>query len=217
MTSAMKPSFIYFDIGGVVIKDFSCSNKWLEFKRGLGIRDDQLEVFDEYWDKEIHPRVNLDMDIDTLVPVFNQKFDLHLPEHFSILHEFIIRFEPNKLLWPIIKKLSTSNIKIGLLTNMYPRMFNAIKAANLLPPVDWDVVVDSSIEQVQKPDPQIYHLAQQKAGVPHHEILFIDNTQKHLDAARQLDWQTFFYDSCDYQESTAELKKLLTYFQTHTP
>lgn len=214
MTSAMKPSFIYFDIGGVVIKDFSCSNKWLEFKRGLGIRDDQLEVFDEYWDKEIHPRVNLDMDIDTLVPVFNQKFDLHLPEHFSILHEFIIRFEANKLLWPIIEQLSTSNIKIGLLTNMYPRMLEAIKEAILLPPTSWDATVDSSAELVQKPDHEIYALAQKMAGVPHEEILFIDNTQKHLDAARQLGWQTLFYNSCDYEKSTVSLKKQLsTYFK----
>lgn len=89
---------------------------------------------------------------------------------------------------------------------MYPRMLDAIKEAKLLPPTSWDATVDSSIELVQKPDHEIYVLAQKMAGVPHEEILFIDNTQKHLDAAKTLGWQTLFYDSCDYEKSTASLK-----------
>lgn len=213
----MNFSFVYFDIGGVVVKDFSCTDKWLEFKRGLGLQEKQFEAFEHYWDKEIHPRVNLDLDIDTLVPIFNQKFNLHLPKHFSILNEFIIRFEPNKTLWPFIKKLSTSNIKIGLLTNMYPRMLDAIQKAKLLPHIAWDAVIDSSIELVQKPDLAIYELAQKKAGVHHEEILFIDNTQKHLDTAKTLGWHTFHHDSCNYNQSTTLLTRFMNTTQIHIP
>lgn len=202
----MKPSFIYFDIGGVVIKDFSCTDKWNDFKEGLGLKANQFEAFENYWDQEIHPRVNLDLDIDSKVTEFNTKFQLNLPNNFSILNEFIIRFNLNPSLWPIIQQLITSNIQIGLLTNMYPRMLTAITEANLLPVVKWDVIIDSSVEKVQKPDPAIYKLAQQKAAVPYQEILFIDNTQKHLEAAKKLGWQTLYYNSCDYINSTQKLK-----------
>ena len=33
-----KLSFIYFDVGGVVIQDFSGTNKWSQLKRELGIK-----------------------------------------------------------------------------------------------------------------------------------------------------------------------------------
>lgn len=205
----MKPAFVFFDIGGVVIKDFSCTDKWNDFKEGLGLKANQFEAFENYWDQEIHPRVNLDLDIDSRVTEFNTKFQLNLPNNFSILNEFIIRFNLNPSLWLIIQQLITSNNQIGLLTNMYPRMLTAITEANLLPVVKWDVIIDSSVEKVQKPNPAIYKLAQQKADVPHQEILFIDNTQKHLDAAKKIGWQTLYYNSCDYINSTQKLKQYI--------
>lgn len=205
----MKPAFVFFDIGGVVIKDFSCTDKWNDFKEGLGLKANQFEAFENYWDQEIHPRVNLDLDIDSRVTEFNTKFQLNLPNNFSILNGFIIRFNLNPSLWLIIQQLITSNNQIGLLTNMYPRMLTAITEANLLPVVKWDVIIDSSVEKVQKPNPAIYKLAQQKADVPHQEILFIDNTQKHLDAAKKIGWQTLYYNSCDYINSTQKLKQYI--------
>ena len=43
--------FIYFDVGGVVIKDFSGTNKWQELKRGIGIKPEENESFDKFFDK----------------------------------------------------------------------------------------------------------------------------------------------------------------------
>jgi|TARA_Y100000310_G_C20153683_1_gene565933 hypothetical protein len=33
--------FIYFDVGGVVIRDFSGTNKWEELRRSIGIKPEQ--------------------------------------------------------------------------------------------------------------------------------------------------------------------------------
>ena len=41
------------------------------------------------------------------------------------------------------------------------------------------------------------------------EILFIDNSQKHLDSAKQLGWQTFLYDPSDTKKSSEELIKVI--------
>lgn len=205
----MSISFVYFDIGGVLIKDFSCTDKWHKFKLSLGIGEDQIDQFDKLWDKLVEPRVCLDFDVNNLLPTLNTELNANLPNDFSILNEFIIRFEPNNSLWNLVERLQKSGIGIGLLTNMYPRMLAAIQGANLLPSVDWDVIIDSSIETVQKPDPEIFKLSQKKSLVSPEKILFIDNTQKHLDAAKKFGWQTFLFNSCNYSKSSQDLHKLI--------
>ena len=57
-------------------------------------------------------------------------------------------------------------------------MYSAIKKRGIIPKISWDVVIDSSIEGVAKPDPAIYKLAEEKAGVKGKLILFYSNFQK---------------------------------------
>lgn len=42
------------------------------------------------------------------------------------------------------------------------------------------------------------------------EILFIDNSQKHLVGVKQFGWQIFLYDPTDTKKSSEELLKLIT-------
>ena len=200
-------SFVYFDVGGVIIKDFSASNKWQEMERDLGITPDKKEKFIQFWDKYKNA-IGIDQDIDLLIPELSSKLDLKLPEDYSWLTDFINRFEQNRSIWSVINSTKTK-YKIGLLTGMYPRMLDAIKAANLLPPIEWDVIVDSSVVKLQKPDPAIYQLAEVKAGVKPEEILFVDNVEKNLVPAKARGWQTFFYDSTNYEQSTQKLADFL--------
>jgi len=51
-----------------------------------------------------------------------------------------------------------------------------------------------------------------KAGVPAPQILFIDNTQENIEAAEKLGFQTFWYDSANYQQSS---QKLTRFIQEH--
>ena len=67
------------------------------------------------------------------------------------------------------------------------------------------MIIDSSVEKVQKPYKPIYELAQKKSGFEANEILFIDNSQKNIDTARELGWQTFLYDSSNHQGSCQKL------------
>jgi len=196
-------SFVYFDIGGVTIKDFTATDNWERLKReDLKLNDQTTPIFDQFW-QEYGRRLGLDIDVDILAP------KLSLPEGYSILAQFIKRFEQNQLIWPIIQS-AKEKYRIGLLTDMYPRMFNAIKAAGLFPPIEWDIVIDSSVEKVRKPDPEIYALAETRAGVKPEEILFIDNDQKNLVPAAARGWSTFWYDSRDYDKSSKDLMDMLS-------
>ena len=47
--------FIYFDIGGVLLLDFSKTNKWLEMRRDLGISPDLDSQFEGNLAKNMIP------------------------------------------------------------------------------------------------------------------------------------------------------------------
>lgn len=199
--------FVYFDVGGVVIRDFSGTDKWEELKTGMGIKPEQAEAFNEIFDK-YEPEVCVGRDVETLVPMLKEKLGLKLPDNYSFLHDFVDRFEKNESIWPLIEKLKVK-YKNGLLTNMYPNMLDAIYNAGLMPNATWDVVIDSSIEKVRKPQTEIFQLAQDRSGFKGEEILFIDNGAKHVDASKQFGWQGFVYDSINTEKSNRDLEAIL--------
>jgi FMN phosphatase YigB (HAD superfamily) len=200
--------FVYFDVGGVVIRDFSGTNKWEELKSGMGIKPDQIKDFNEIFDK-YEPEACVGRDIETLVPMFREKLGLQLPQDYSFLLDFVSRFARNESIGPIIKKFKESR-QIGLLTNMYPNMLDSIYKAGLMPNVEWDVVIDSSMEKVRKPQVEIFQLAQDRACVRGEEILFVENGALHVEAARKFGWQTLLYDPTNTTQSNQDLEKLLT-------
>ncbi len=199
--------FVYFDVGGVVIKDFSGTNKWVELQRGVGLKPGQDKEFVKFFDK-YEPEVCLGRDIETLAPLMKEEFGLTLPKDYSFLKDFVYRFERNESILPVIEK-AKSKYKIGLLTNMYTNMLNMIKERDLLPKVEWDVVIDSSIEKAIKPTEAIFKLAQERAGVNTDEILFVENGKKHVEAAMKYGWQTFLYDPVNLEDSNSKLTVIL--------
>ncbi|MER6602925.1 HAD-IA family hydrolase [Streptomyces parvus] len=56
-----------------------------------------------------------------------------------------------------------------------------------------DAVVSSAVEQVAKPDPAIYRIAAERAGVPMERCLFVDDRQENIDAAAALGMTTALY------------------------
>jgi len=204
----MKPSFIFFDVGGVVIKDFSATAKMAELKVAIGIKPEMSQKFDEYW-KTTELSICSGLEIDSLIPNLNRTFDLQLPAGFSLLEEYIVRFDKNEFILDSLS-LTRSKSKIGLLTNMYPRMLQEIKLSGLIPEVSFDLEIDSSLVGFSKPKPEIYALAQKLANVPSQEILFIDNSPANLVEPAKLNWQTHLFDSTDYKKSSQEL---LAYIQ----
>ena len=187
--------FVYFDLGGVVIKDFSGTNKWEEMKIDLGITSPN---FDDWFD-------NLELCLGK--NNLDQKF-----ENTTItLNDFVNRFEQNSSISPIID-LIHKKCRIGLLTNAYSNMLNQVVNRKMIPESNWDVTIDSSVVGLQKPDPKIYELAENLAGFSGGEILFVENTKGHIDMAKTFGWETFLYDPRDSEQSNQELSR---YFIDH--
>lgn len=200
-------SFIYFDVGGVVIDDFSGNNKWSELKEELGIDASNSKSFEALWSR-YSAEICIDRDVDSLVPIMNKELGLKLPKQYSLLAAFVSRFKANPEIWPTINAL-TSQCRLGLLTNMYPRMLRAIEQEGIMPEIMWDQVIDSSVEMLQKPDRKIFELAEMRANVPHGEIFLIDNSVENAKAAKAFGWQTFLYNSADISIATSELSSFL--------
>lgn len=205
-------TFVYFDVGGVLIRDFSASSKWKELQKAIGVTPLNDAAFNEVWMSHRN-RVCLDFDVDDMIDELNTKVGLTIPKGFSLLQGFIDRFEKNETIWNTVSEIR-KQVRIGLLTNMYPRMLDMIKEKGILPSVPFDVVMDSSVAKLQKPDPQFFMKAQQEAGVKSEELLFIDNQEKHVNAAKQLGWQTFHYDSVDYEGSSSRLLEFFDHVRT---
>jgi FMN phosphatase YigB (HAD superfamily) len=200
-------SFVYFDVGGVVIDDFYGNNKWDKLKQELGVNATNQAAFEKIWSRYAL-ELCIDRSVDTLLPILSKELDLHFSKDYSLLNGFVSRFYANPDISPVIKDLKHKT-KVGLLTNMYPGMFAAIEQKGILPDIKWDVVIDSSIELLQKPDRKLFELAERKAGVPSDEVLFIDNSSEHIKAAKAFGWQTFLYDSSNHYSSIQGLKELL--------
>lgn len=203
----MKTKFVYFDVGGVLLLDYSGTNKWVEMKRDLGVTEDLDEKFDEVW-KRHRSRICIDCDVDNIVSDFEKEVGIVIPENYSMLADFVNRFEVNDGIWLVAQSVK-EKYKTGLLTNQYPRMFNLVKEKNLIPDVDWDVVVDSSVVGYQKPEQAIFELAEKEANHDPSEIFFIDNSPEHLEGAKKRGWKTFLYDPQNVTESNKKLTEIL--------
>ena len=204
-----KISFVYFDVGGVAIQDFSDSPKWDSMMEVMGIPVDRRAEFDTLY-HTYDTQVCLGQHEDTLLPEIATRFNLILPTGFSMRKYFLDHFFTNNEVTVSLVQYIKKTCKVGLLTDMYPGMLDDIFSFKLIPAKEtWDVIVDSSKVGFRKPMPEIYQIAQEKAGVKPEEILFIDNRQKNLVPAASLGWQTYFYDSKDYKKSSRDLLQFI--------
>lgn len=199
--------FIYFDVGGVLIRDFTNTNKWQSLKSDLGVTRKTDEAFEQVWQK-YRSRINLDLDVDLLIPELADAANLQLPTDYSLLHDFVRRFAKNPSIWPVVKEAQI-RCKVGLLTNMFPRMLSLIKEDGIVEDVKWDIIIDSSVVLLQKPDSAIFSHATKESGFKKAEILFVDNLERNTLAAKEFGWQVFFYDDQNPEKASEELKEFI--------
>lgn len=200
-----QPKFIFFDVGGVLILDFSNTNKWSQLKSDLGVTEETNEAFEAVWQK-YRNRIDIDNDIDEIIPELQEETGLIFPKNYSMLDDFIARFEVNPYIWPVVRK-AQEKYKVGMLTNMYPRMLGLIQKAGLMQDIKWDLIIDSSVVGVQKPNKEIFELAEQKTGLKLEEIMFVDNLLINTEAAEKQGWKTFLYDNQKPEKASEELMR----------
>lgn len=129
-----------------------------------------------------------------------EKFDHFLEFWVSHLHSNI---EVHKL----VEELS-STYEIGIITNMYPNLFDIILEKNIVPDIKYSFVIKSCDIGYCKPDKEIYEYALeqvQRKG----DILFTDDGLLNLEIPKEMGWKTVHFKKNDISQSVKEINRIL--------
>lgn len=90
----------------------------------------------------------------------------------------------------LMRRVKAAGKRIAILTNMSPDFHERL----FVPQMQEyralaDVEVVSGLERLCKPDRRIYDLVSARLGVPAERLIFFDDTQANVDAARSLGWR----------------------------
>jgi len=112
--------------------------------------------------------------------------------------------------WPLVHRardLRAEGYRVAVVTNNI-REWEAIWTTTI--PLGWfDVVIDSCVEGVRKPDPEIYLLACERLGVTPDQSVFLDDMATNVDGARAVGMEAIHV--ADVREALAELDGLVAH------
>jgi len=118
-------------------------------------------------------------------------------------------YEPNQELFDLVKNLREQDYRLGILsgtvegrTEYHDKKYGHLK--------HFEHVVLSYKEKIDKTNPRIYELVEEKFGVKGEEILFIDDQQRFIDIAASRGWKTFLY-----HDNPDELKEYIKNLEKH--
>jgi putative hydrolase of the HAD superfamily len=101
------------------------------------------------------------------------------------------RFEPRPEMLRAIAAIRERGLKLGALTNNWaPSESSPMPAPDSRRDLLFDVVVESSVEGLRKPDPRIYELMCTRLEIGPHEAVFLDDLGVNLKPARELGMTT---------------------------
>jgi epoxide hydrolase-like predicted phosphatase len=214
MPGAIKA--VLFDFGGVFTDSpFHAVNAYGE-DLGLGAAQVTSIVFGSYEDDGDHPWHQLERGEITLDEARNLILALGQQHNLQIdIYELFARMAGNNAgagarqpLVDRVRSLRQQGYPTGIVTNNVREFGDGWRA---LVPVDelFDFVVDSSSVGVRKPDRRIFEIAlQQLDGIPAEQVVFLDDYQANVDAARKLGLQAITV-GIDLHAAISELDKLL--------
>jgi FMN phosphatase YigB (HAD superfamily) len=187
--------FVYFDMNGSLVRFYNAAFNHLAEEAGT--TPDVVEaVFWQYNDEVNRGTKGVD------------ELNAALQERLGIPVDWSAYYLKSTEAIPGMQELvqwAAGNYRIGILTNTMPGLVDAMMKSGVLPQVSYDVIVESCAVHALKPEPEMFAIAAEKAGVDPHEILLIDDERPNLIAARRLGWHTFTFDAYQPEESIANI------------
>lgn len=195
-------SFIYFDINGCLVRFFH--RAFTRLAEVSGAPADIIETTFWHYNDEVC-RGEMTMDD------FNKAFaDTLGVDHVDWAEYYLEAIEPIDSMHDIVR-WAGEHYRIGLLTNIMPGLIDVMLKQGLLPNVQYDAIVDSSVVKAIKPEVEIYDIATERAACPASEILLIDDARINLMAAEKQDWHVLWFDDYRPEESIERIKDALVF------
>lgn len=194
--------FIYFDVGGTLV-DWSNVFKTAASKFNLSV-DDIDRVFGENHDPITKGLITSREFWEKCI----QKYNLKNADSFDFLDSWVSDYKPIREMHDLVIKIQ-SQYKIGLLSNIYEGMLPLLLEKKMIPNISYEQIIFSCDVGMMKPEPDIYALAQERAGVNQENILFVDDREDFLETAKQAGWKTFLFNNKKVDVSVRELESYL--------
>lgn len=187
------PKAVVFDIGRVIIQ-------WDLRHLFAKLIDDQQEldwflanVVSEKW----HHQQDEGRPLSDMVPERKREF----PQFADFIDAYATRFAetipgPVAGTHSLIERLDAANVPLFGLTNFGGDFWAPFRA-------NWPVfdrfgdIVVSGHEKCAKPDPAIYAISEQRFGLPAEQLLFVDDKQENIDAAKARGWHGHVFTGAD--------------------
>ena len=192
---------ILFDIGGVLI---NWKDEWLftEISEQLQMPFEKIESkFNANLCSLFESKIN-EKEFWNLVLGYDNKID-----HKIISKTFLKMSSINYDFLNFAKSLKTDENHIGILSNLTPDTSTCIPHSLL---DDFDYLFYSNTLKMSKPHAEIYQHVSSK--IPSKDILFIDDKQENLDAAKLFDMETILFTLSDFSTKIIH-KKILNFLK----
>ena len=193
-------SFVYFDVNGCLVHFYQ--RAFARLAQATGAPLDAVET--AFW------HFNDDVCRGT---ISMSDFNDHLAERLGVdsvdwQQYYLDTVEPIAEMQELLKWAS-ERYKIGLLTNIMPGLLGSMRTSSALPDLPYDTIIDSSEVAAIKPEPKIYEIAQERAGVPPEQILLIDDSRVNVMAAEKLGWHVLWFDDARPEEAVERVREVL--------
>ncbi|GMT11259.1 hypothetical protein PFISCL1PPCAC_2556, partial [Pristionchus fissidentatus] len=221
---AMHPyKAVVFDFGGVImsyckeVPEWTRLEKFYALPRGIiqktlfAIFNDLPELNRQIFEGRISAE---DLEEEILPEYLESKIGVVLPRPFPVLNLWMgpgskIPYNDNMI--SVVRTLRSHGIHTSILTNNYKMDRQGIHPRTPIEKGLFDLIVESTVEGIMKPDTGIYKIIQSR--IPSHispnECIFLDDNKDNIRAAREFGWQAILVDPYNIEQSIRELEQLL--------
>lgn len=191
--------FVYFDLNDCLVRFYH--HAFANLAKDAGVSGDVVEgIFWQYNDAVCRG----DVSIDELNTALAQRLGMIVD--WNKYYLAAVETMPGM---PELAGWVAERYGIGIFTNTMPNLVDAMLASGVLPRLNYDSIIDSSIIRAIKPDDKAYQIAAAKAGVGPGELLLVDDNRANLAAASKLGWHTLWFNAYQPAESIESIKAVL--------
>ena len=187
-------TFVYFDLGGVVIDHIS----------SLGIIADHLAIEREtlvtFFKKHANDLDRGNLSWDAFEEMIYKEYiaEKRLEKQLSAF--FVDNFEMIEETHQLMHRIS-QKMNIGILSNVAEDVYELIQARKIIPNIEYhSIIVSAKIGSI-KPEKEIFDFAIKEAGHKPNEVLFIDDSESNVMAARSFGWNAVQFDTNNPEKS----------------
>lgn len=195
-------SFVYFDINGCLVRYYH--RAFDKITQDLNLPLDLVES--AVWSHN-NAVCRGDLSVEEFNSILAKSFGV---QSFDWSEYYLSSIDPitetrELLAW------TAEHYKVGLLSNIMPGLITEMTARDLIPVLDYDVIIDSSQVGHVKPEPEIFEIASKEADTPSSEILLIDDSRINLMNAAEHGWRTAWFDDSRPADSSTNVRKILEF------